>query len=55
MDKLLAYIKQHHMQAWGAGNGRIGAVAVYCKDGVAYEEIEFIEANLAAVRDWLGY
>lgn len=53
--QLVAYIAKHSIAAHLGRDGKIVAEAVYCKDGVAFSEIETIEPTLSAVRDWLGY
>lgn len=53
--QLVAYIAKHSINAHVGRDGKIVAEAVYCKDGVAFSEVETIEPTLQAVRDWLGY
>jgi hypothetical protein len=53
--QLVALIAKHSINARVSRDGKIIAEAVYCKDGVAFSEIETIEPTLQAVRDWLGY
>lgn len=53
--QLVAYIEQHSIKASVGGDGKIVAEAVYCKDGVAFSEMETVEPTLQAVRNWLGY
>jgi hypothetical protein len=54
-NQLVAYIAKHSISAHVSRDGNIVAEAVYCKDGVAFSEIETIAPTLSAVRDWLGY
>jgi hypothetical protein len=54
-NQLVAYIAKHSISAHVGRDGNIVAEAVYCKDGVAFSEIETIAPTLSAVRDWLGY
>ena len=54
-QQLVAYIAKHSIDAHIDHEGKIVAEAVYCKDGVAFSELETIEPTLQAIRDWLGY
>lgn len=54
-QQILAFIKSHGVVCSDNHDGTLCVVAVYCKDGVAYEEIEHIPATVEAARDWLGY
>lgn len=53
--QLVAYIEQHSITAHVGRDGKIVAEAVYCKDGVAFSEMETVEPTIQAVRNWLGY
>ncbi|HJP68268.1 MAG TPA: hypothetical protein VJ846_05145 [Sphingomicrobium sp.] len=53
--QLAAYIAKHSINAHVGCDGKIVVEAVYCKDGVAFSEIETIDPTFQAVRDWLGY
>lgn len=53
--KLMAYIKNHYINVISCTSETITVESQYCKDGKAYTEPETIQANMKAVRDYLGY
>lgn len=55
MNRLLAILANHNMTVLGHTDTTITVEAVYCRAGRAYSVPETIDANLGAVRDWLGY
>lgn len=55
INTLINILKDHGMKVVNCSADKIGVTAVYCKDGVAFEQEETIVANKQAVYDWLGY
>lgn len=57
INNLINFLKDHHIvvKHVSADGTKITAVAEYSKDGVAFSQDETIDANMSAVRDWLGY
>lgn len=51
LERLVAFIKDHSVDAW-VDDGKLFAVEKY-----SYEDCRVVclEANISAVRDWLGY
>ena len=56
MNKLIAYLADHHVTAWHRG-GRLYAIQIWCarRDGGPMAEIVEIEPTFKAVRIHLGY
>jgi hypothetical protein len=57
INSLINFIKDHSIvvKSVNLDGTKITAVAQYSKDGVAFSQDETIDANLQAVRNWLGY
>lgn len=54
INRLLSYIRLHGMNCQ-YGEGVILVEAVFSSENGTYTEIEEIEPNMQAVRNWLGY
>lgn len=55
MQQLIKFIESHSQVVLSNTETTITVDAVYCKDGQSFTVPETIDANLGAVRDWLGY
>jgi hypothetical protein len=51
---LIEYIKDHGFECFSDGEV-IWAYCDYVKDGIVTRELEQIQPNWKAVREWLGY
>ena len=57
INQLVNFLKDHSIVVKHVSlDGKtITAVAEYSKDGVGFSQDEIINADMASVRDWLGY
>jgi hypothetical protein len=55
MNKLISYLKAHGVEVIESTDTTISVNSVFCKDGVASTEVEVINADVASVREYLGY
>ena len=55
MSKLIKFIEAHGFRVVSNTDTTITAMMQFCANGKAWEEEETMDANLQAVRDWLGY